>query len=558
MRNSIPAMILTALAVASCGGSDSDDAFSPGTGTVTPPGTPPGTVAVEMGSPAGTSFQSGIIGITSANLAAGGSTSLQVALQRADGTLHSQAADISFNSPCIAQGRATIQSPVSTSTGIANATYVAAGCSGADVITASAVVNGQTLTASGTVTVATAAIGSIEFVSATPPNIALRGTGGPGRQETSTVIFRVVDASGGPRPDADVTFSLDTQVGGINLTATTARSGADGQVQTVVNAGTVATTVRVTARIATPAISTQSSQLTITTGIPDTDSFSVAPQCPNVEAFNIDGVTVPVTARLADRFNNPVPDGTAVTFQSEGGSIIGQCQTTTTATEGGVCTATWRSSDPRPLVPAGQEGRVTILATAIGEDSFADANSNGFFDAGETFADLGEPFRDDNENGVRDGTEPFFDFNNSGTYESGDGAFSGVTCTGTGAGSSCNLTTTGIGDSTLIIMSTSGADITGPAVEDFAPGEGRAIAYLVRDLNGNAMPRGTTITATANTGAGTLSPPSSFTVPCDASQAGTDASVFLTTPTIAGTGAVTVTVTSPGGIITRLTTTITN
>ena len=74
--------------------------------------------------------QPGMIGISSPNVSAGGSTSLQIVLQQSDGTLYAQNASITFNSPCAAQNLATITSPVQTSTGIASATYSASGCSG--------------------------------------------------------------------------------------------------------------------------------------------------------------------------------------------------------------------------------------------------------------------------------------------------------------------------------------------------------------------------------------------------------------------------------------------
>src|SRR5690606_28291881 len=90
-------------------------------------------------------------------------------------------------------------------------------------------------------------------------------------------------------------------------------------------------------------ISTQSDKLTITTGIPDYDSFSLSAEQLNPEAWNVDGVAVQVTARLADRFNNPVPDGTAVAFNIEGASIGSECTTTA-----GACSVTWVSQDPRP------------------------------------------------------------------------------------------------------------------------------------------------------------------------------------------------------------------
>ena len=54
------------------------------------------------------------------------------------------------------------------------------------MITATAAVASVTLTATGTVTVAAATIGSIQFESATPASIGLKGTG---LNETSTVVF---------------------------------------------------------------------------------------------------------------------------------------------------------------------------------------------------------------------------------------------------------------------------------------------------------------------------------------------------------------------------------
>jgi hypothetical protein len=126
------------------------------------------------------------------------------------GALYTTPTAITFSSPCAASNLATIvatpasggtpASPtVTTSTGTASATYVATGCSGSDVITASADANSQSLSATGTITVAQAAIGSIQFISATPPNITLKGVGSAGGSATSTVIFQVLDTSGGPR-----------------------------------------------------------------------------------------------------------------------------------------------------------------------------------------------------------------------------------------------------------------------------------------------------------------------------------------------------------------------
>src|SRR6185312_10297734 len=262
-------------------------------------------------------------------LSAGGTASITINIVDQTGTLYASttAVSINFNSSCLSSGLATLSAngtqnvqSISTTTGTVNATYTAKGCSGPDVITATAAVAGQSLTATGTVTVAAASIGSIQFISATPATIGLKGTG---LGETSTVVFKVVDSSGGPRAGASVTFSLNTNVGGLSLAPTTATSAADGTVQTVVSSGTAHTSVRVTAAIAQPALSTQSSVLSVTTGIPASKAFSLAVSCSNIAAYDHDGVTVPVTVRLADRFGNPAPDGTTVAFTTNGGHIGG-------------------------------------------------------------------------------------------------------------------------------------------------------------------------------------------------------------------------------------------
>ena len=88
---------------------------------------------------------------------------------------------------------------------------------------------------------------SIDFISATPQSIALKGTGGPARSETSVLVFMVVDEYGDPLPDLTVDFELSTEIGGLLLSNSSAVSDSEGLVQTTVNAGNVSTHVRVRA-----------------------------------------------------------------------------------------------------------------------------------------------------------------------------------------------------------------------------------------------------------------------------------------------------------------------
>ncbi|MGX4642342.1 hypothetical protein [Massilia sp. SYSU DXS3249] len=346
-------------------------------------------------------------------LPAGGTASLSVTLL--DGTRpFTPAQQVVFTSPCATAGKATISSPVTTINGVATTSYIDKGCGAPDVVTASTTLAGATTTQSGTVNVERALPGQLAFVSALPQNISLKGTGGAGRQESSTVVFKLRDPNGNPVSGQRVDFALSTTVGDLRLSQASATTGADGTASTIVFGGTVNTPVRVIASIpgsrdsAGQVITTVSDQLVVSTGVPDQDSFSLSTEIYNVEGMAFDGCPAPngsnVTVRLADHFNNPAPDGTAVSFTAEGGSIDGSCLTglvNTTLTDGtviqqkgipGACTVRFCAANPRPA-----DGRVTVLAYALGEESFFDTNGTNLYyqSPDDPFQDLGEPFRND-------------------------------------------------------------------------------------------------------------------------------------------------------------------
>ncbi len=219
-------------------------------------------------------------------------------------------------------------------------------------------------------------------------------------------------------------------------------------------------------------VSTVSDTLVISAGLPDQDSFTVSATVLNPGGANINGVESTITIQAADAFNNPVPDGTPISFTTEYGAVDPSCATTD-----GACTVTWNSQNPKAVLlsstgtmrtidntacdwdndgpdgddttgdpcfqasneyPLGQiySGRTTILAYALGDESFVDSNGNGFYDyvdtngnvtydAGvdtlEPFVDLPEAFRDDNEDGVFGNDTSNFDNNGDGACTSDDG-----------------------------------------------------------------------------------------------------------------------------------------
>ena len=197
--------------------------------------------------------------------------------------------------------------------------------------------------------------------------------------------------------------------------------------QTVVSAGTAHTAVRVTAAIASPALSTQSSNLTVTTGLPASGAFSIAVgapsyatlACPNVEAYGIDLIHRPRHGAAGGSVQQPgARRHRRSRSPTNGGHIGGSCTTPLTNPGDGECQVTWTSANPRPGPPAAHpptfsNGRAQILATAIGEESFDDVNSTGYYQAGDPFSDLGEPYLDANESGAYVKGDYFLDYYNT-------------------------------------------------------------------------------------------------------------------------------------------------
>jgi hypothetical protein len=338
---------------------------------------------------------------------------------------------------------------------------------------------------------------SIDFISACPQTIALKGTGGPARSETSVLVFMAVDKYGNPVPNQIINFELSTEIGGLSLSNESAVSNSEGLVRVTVNAGNVSTHVRVHAALdSNPLITVVSDELAVSTGLPDQNSISLSAEVLNPEAWNYNNVQVPILFQAADLFNNFVPDGTVVYFTTGGGSIIAS-----STIKDGVCEVTWRSGNPRP-----DDGLFSILAFCIGEESFTDVNGNGLFDGEDWFdadTDLAEPFRDDNHNGIYDYGEWFWDYNYNGEFdEETNGIYNGTLCSEDADGLGlCTRELVYVQASVSLIMSGSFANITfNPNYVDLKGGNSQTVLISIADLNNNPMPYNTAINVKVTNG----------------------------------------------------------
>jgi hypothetical protein len=511
-------------------------------------------------------FMENEIGITpSSTLSSQGQAQLTVAIVDEAGKRVETAESVRFSSDCLSTGRAALdpESPINTVTGEVTTSYTAQGCSGDDEVVAS--LRGGSSQAFGLLSVAPATANRLTFVSAEPELIVLKGTGGgPNRQEFSDVIFRAVDGNNQPLQGIEVQFSLTTFVGGLSVSPLSAFSDADGNVRTSIFSGDVATVVRVIATTAagdgTGEISTVSDVLSVSTGLPDQNSISLSvAECEGESGFIVengmteDGKCRTLSVSMADKFNNPVPDGTAASFITELGIIEPSCTTVN-----GECSVQWRSGNPRtPTLDAVTDsiktinspgyscpshngssgpcpddlgftrgGRSTILVTAIGEESFIDRNGNGIMDEDERdlFDNVAEAHWDYNEDDVYNPADPscegvpideasdacvsgfeeqFVDYNSNGVYDRNNdpALYNGLLCPVEGDGNWCSRELVNVRDDTVLTLSagetlwdillTRGRSVTNTL------SEGLVYTAYIADLFNSAPPAGSKVSVTA-------------------------------------------------------------
>ena len=396
-----------------------------------------------------------------------GSVAVLTASVTQNGTPYNYPIAITFSSSCASSNKATLDTQVTAYQGTALATYKGStdtyACAGNDTIIATAA--GVDTTASVTITNLTAATRSITAATPSPEFIYLRGSG---KDEKATITFTLLDAQAKPVSGKKMNFSFAGTISNnanyqdYTLSPSSATTNTDGKATVTVNSGNLPVPISVIATLdENKEIRAGSSQIGVGIGYADDDSFSFAATAYNINGAGYDGETSTITIRLADRFNNPVADGTKVYFTTEGGSIAGDLSsgsgdtTGVCSTAAGLCTATLTSQDPRPA-----DGRLTVSAYVAGEESFKDLNGNGIFDKSElagvtddqlaadvpdyvrNYVDVGEPFMDHNVDDSTDalpaadadvdhfrlGVDTFQDLNGNSRRDTGDGVYTGLVC----------------------------------------------------------------------------------------------------------------------------------
>lgn len=337
--------------------------------------------------------------VGTATLSPYGQASLTVTV---DGASAGSPVSVVIGSACLTAGKATVSPATFTATSaVTTVQYKDNGCGAlqnVDKLQAS-IAGSAAAPLLLDIGLGSPSISSLSFVEASPTVIFLKGSG---FGEVSTVSFELRDFAGNPLPNQDIVLSLVSNAGGVTIEGgpgpVTQRTNGAGRVSVRVNSGTVPTPIRVVASASQGAIQTVSSALSVGVGLPSQLNFSLSQTTANIEGFNLDGTPNAYTVIASDRNGNPVPAATSINFVTESGQIEAIRQTT--VTQGlSRTSANFISASPRPA-----DGRLTVTAYALGEESFLDQNGNNVYDAGEPFEDLGDIFKDRNFDGLFDRT----------------------------------------------------------------------------------------------------------------------------------------------------------
>lgn len=493
-------LAVAALALTACGGGGGGSGGFDGGGTVTTPGGSGGSnTQLNIGFGTGSAFQDGVINASETTVASGQTVLLRVNVVGQGGTPPSTPQTVRFSSPCATGGRATLSDVSEVAAGLFSVNYTNSGCDGPDLVTATLVQNSD----SATVTLNTVGpqVLSVSFVSSTLDQLSLAGIGG---NESTELTFKVSGPQGVPVIGTEVGFSINSTVGGASILPGRESGLTDqqGLVRTVLNGGTVPGPVNVLAVHKATGRQGLSSDIIISTGVPEASRFSMSYGPFNPKgAFNTDGVTVTINLIASDAFGNNPTDGTRVSFVSpESGNVQNSCLLVD-----GACSVTWRSSSPRPA-----DGRLEILAYTDGAERFVDTNGNSVYDNQDgAIQDLGEPYADENEDGTYNLGEYFFDTNHHGVRDGGNGLWDGPCLVKVDPSANCsgNDTVT-IYSSVTIVMSTNTPRIYSlgtfpqPGVPiSIVQGQVVSLQNMVLAdnnvsadaLGGNPLPQGTTV-----------------------------------------------------------------
>ncbi|OHU91198.1 hypothetical protein [Pseudoalteromonas amylolytica] len=332
-------------------------------------------------------------------LGAGETTLLTVEIRDQNGDFVTAPLDVAFSSGCAESDKAQVDGNATSVGGIAYSTYKNLGCDIATGDTVSVTISkgGNSETQQVVIPVSPAKPQAIEFVDASESLLALRGTGGPLRKESSELTFKLINSLSGGAANQRLDFRLRAKHSDATLVPQSVRTDSLGEAKVIVSSGNVSSSFVVQACFIPnelipsssndevtcwqerfdectsssrpddcpsgvitlvpqdEAIMSVSSRLSVTSGLPVNSTMSLSVETVNTETLSFSNKEVPIVVNVADRYGNFVHDGTKVYISAEGGAVGTvdgtqfnaelECETTD-----GRCRATWVSQNVIPFV----------------------------------------------------------------------------------------------------------------------------------------------------------------------------------------------------------------
>lgn len=325
----------------------------------------------------------------STQLESGGSTNITLKTQDANTKVNQNNVNVEFTAPCGKFEPATV---VSSNQGNVTTTYKAIGtdgklCTGTQKISAT----GLNIPEVGIdVSIKALEANSLVYTS-NKVNLGIRKSGSASSGQIEFTLY----ANGVPIADQDVLIEKVQAPEDLSFVSfgnqnnKTIKSDSNGKVIVNLYPGDKPGPVEIRATLVSDKnVSAVSKNVSVSIGRVTQDGLSLSVSKNSLQNV-IDGDTATITARMVDRTRNPVPDGTVISFVSEGGKVEPNCSTVQ-----GECSVTLTTQEPRPL-----DNRVTVLAYVEGDKSFTDLDGDNLYTKGvdRLLSNIGSFFRDDNE-----------------------------------------------------------------------------------------------------------------------------------------------------------------
>ena len=332
------------------------------------------------------------IALSSSSLNSGGSTNITLKTKDSSSNVDQNDITVTFDASC---GSFDNSSVVSSNQGDVTATYTAVDengnlCAGTQTITVTPI-NNPANKQTRTVNIAAVEASSIFYTTTDTVQLGANNSGSSSSEQIEFTIY----ANGRPAANQQVeitkvlTPSDFSFVKLSNQATQTVTSNSQGKVIVNLYPGALPGPVEIKATlVSNRSIFALSKDVSVATGRVTQNGFSIS-LSKNVLAAGVDGDIATITARLVDRVGNPVPNGTVVSFVSEGGRVTPNC-----ATQNGICSVEFSTQNPRPV-----DNRISIIAYVEGDKDYIDKNGDNQFGASDVFThNIGDFFRDDNEN----------------------------------------------------------------------------------------------------------------------------------------------------------------